>query len=188
MPLASRGCVIHIAIAVGSVHEWSHAAAIEATAIQTESVYGLRWGGGVFVNYLFAIVWALEAWWRTRSRAFSESRFARWMIRTFYVVVVFNAAVVFARGSTRAAGAVLVAGVPPGVAAAPALTAALRTRVVESVYDERISDAQAAATGLSLDTRRDSTTLLADNWPHWRGPTHDGVSKETGLPIKWSAT
>jgi outer membrane protein assembly factor BamB len=33
-----------------------------------------------------------------------------------------------------------------------------------------------------------STTLLADNWPHWRGPTHDGVSKETGLPIKWSAT
>ena len=21
-----------------------------------------------------------------------------------------------------------------------------------------------------------STTLLADNWPHWRGPTRDGVS------------
>ena len=33
-----------------------------------------------------------------------------------------------------------------------------------------------------------STTLLADNWPHWRGPTHDGVSTETGLPVKWSAT
>jgi outer membrane protein assembly factor BamB len=33
-----------------------------------------------------------------------------------------------------------------------------------------------------------STTLLAENWPHWRGPTHDGVSKETGLPIKWSDT
>jgi outer membrane protein assembly factor BamB len=33
-----------------------------------------------------------------------------------------------------------------------------------------------------------STTLLADNWPHWRGPTRDGVSKEIGLPIKWSAT
>jgi outer membrane protein assembly factor BamB len=33
-----------------------------------------------------------------------------------------------------------------------------------------------------------STTLLADNWPHWRGPTRDGVSAETGLPIKWSAT
>ena len=33
-----------------------------------------------------------------------------------------------------------------------------------------------------------STTLLADNWPHWRGPTRDGVSAETGLPVKWSAT
>jgi outer membrane protein assembly factor BamB len=33
-----------------------------------------------------------------------------------------------------------------------------------------------------------STSLLADNWPAWRGPTRDGVSKETGLPVKWSAT
>lgn len=103
-------CVIHIAIAMGSVHGWRHAAAIDATAIQTESVYGLRWGGGVFVNYLFVVVWALEAWWRTRTRAFSGSRFARWVLRTFYAVVVFNAAVVFARGSMRAAGVVLVAG------------------------------------------------------------------------------
>ena len=28
----------------------------------------------------------------------------------------------------------------------------------------------------------------ADNWPHWRGPTHDGVSKETNLPTEWSET
>ena len=101
-------CVIHIALAMGSVHGWRHAAAIEATAIQTESVYGLRWGGGVFVNYLFVIVWALEAWGRTRTRAFSESRFARWLLRTFYAVVVVNAAVVFARGSMRMTGFVLV--------------------------------------------------------------------------------
>jgi hypothetical protein len=32
-----------------------------------------------------------------------------------------------------------------------------------------------------------STVLLADNWPNWRGPTHDGVSTEKGLPDKWSA-
>ena len=31
-------------------------------------------------------------------------------------------------------------------------------------------------------------TLLsrADNWPHWRGPNHDGVSAEKGLPVEWS--
>jgi outer membrane protein assembly factor BamB len=32
------------------------------------------------------------------------------------------------------------------------------------------------------------TSLFADTWPHWRGPSMDGVSPETGLPTKWSAT
>jgi len=32
------------------------------------------------------------------------------------------------------------------------------------------------------------TAVLADNWPHWRGPAHNGVSTETGLPVSWSAT
>lgn len=27
----------------------------------------------------------------------------------------------------------------------------------------------------------------ADNWPHWRGPDMNGISKETNLPVKWSA-
>ena len=25
----------------------------------------------------------------------------------------------------------------------------------------------------------------AEDWPHWRGPTRDGVSGETGLPVEW---
>ena len=33
-----------------------------------------------------------------------------------------------------------------------------------------------------------SVSLFAQNWPHWRGPSHDGVSKDTGLPVTWSAT
>jgi outer membrane protein assembly factor BamB len=27
----------------------------------------------------------------------------------------------------------------------------------------------------------------ADNWPHWRGPSANGISAEKGLPTKWSA-
>jgi outer membrane protein assembly factor BamB len=27
-----------------------------------------------------------------------------------------------------------------------------------------------------------------DNWPHWRGPQHNGVSDAKNLPMKWSAT
>jgi outer membrane protein assembly factor BamB len=25
-----------------------------------------------------------------------------------------------------------------------------------------------------------------DNWPEWRGPEHDGVSEEKGIPVEWS--
>src|SRR5437660_3256008 len=28
----------------------------------------------------------------------------------------------------------------------------------------------------------------AENWPQWRGPSDDGISKETNLPVEWSAT
>ena len=30
--------------------------------------------------------------------------------------------------------------------------------------------------------------LIAGDWPAWRGPSGDGVSDETGLPVTWSAT
>jgi outer membrane protein assembly factor BamB len=33
-----------------------------------------------------------------------------------------------------------------------------------------------------------SLPLTADNWPQWRGPQLNGVSLETGLPLKWSKT
>jgi outer membrane protein assembly factor BamB len=32
-----------------------------------------------------------------------------------------------------------------------------------------------------------SAVARADNWPQWRGPSHDGVSKETGIATEWSA-
>ena len=30
--------------------------------------------------------------------------------------------------------------------------------------------------------------VYADNWPQWRGPTNDGICKETKLPAEWSET
>jgi outer membrane protein assembly factor BamB len=33
-----------------------------------------------------------------------------------------------------------------------------------------------------------SHTLVAENWPHWRGPARDGSSAETGLPVSWGAS
>src|SRR5947209_8696031 len=33
-----------------------------------------------------------------------------------------------------------------------------------------------------------SASVLAGNWPQWRGPAGAGASDETGLPVKWDAT
>jgi outer membrane protein assembly factor BamB len=33
-----------------------------------------------------------------------------------------------------------------------------------------------------------SALLRADDWPHWRGPAHSGVSGEPALPERWSET
>ncbi len=33
-----------------------------------------------------------------------------------------------------------------------------------------------------------SSPLLADNWPQWRGPDNDCISKEKNLPSEWSET
>lgn len=30
--------------------------------------------------------------------------------------------------------------------------------------------------------------LCADNWPQWRGPSANGISAETKVPVRWSAT
>src|SRR5262245_47991357 len=33
-----------------------------------------------------------------------------------------------------------------------------------------------------------ASPALGGDWPAWRGPTGNGVSPETSLPAKWSAT
>ena len=30
--------------------------------------------------------------------------------------------------------------------------------------------------------------FAGNDWPHWRGPDHNGVSEETDLPVRWSTT
>jgi hypothetical protein len=100
-------CAIHIGIAMQSAHAWSHNAAVAATARQTRAVYGVDWGGGVFLNYAFVAVWLFEAW-RWRWRPANGGRVIDWMTRVFFLVMILNGAVIFAGGARRIAGAGLV--------------------------------------------------------------------------------
>jgi hypothetical protein len=67
------GCacfLAHVAGAFAYFHHWSHAAAYHETARQTAELTGWRWGGGLYLNYLFALGWLIDVlwWWRAPER------------------------------------------------------------------------------------------------------------------------
>jgi hypothetical protein len=103
-------CTLHIVLAFAGRHGWSHETAVRETARQTAAVYGVSWGGGVYVNYVFVAIWLIEAWWWRAypSHYFGRPRAITWAVRGFYFVIILNAAVVFAGVPGRAIGVVLV--------------------------------------------------------------------------------
>jgi hypothetical protein len=103
-------CIVHIAISMGLRHGWSHGAAIRDTALQTMEVFGVAIGWGVYVNYVFVMVWLAElAWWRADPVGYARRNgVIVWLLRGFYFVILVNAAVIFVRPQFRIAGLALV--------------------------------------------------------------------------------
>ena len=100
----------HFVSAFHFYHDWSHAAAYRDTARQTREVFGLDWGGGVFINYALLTAWIVDVgwWWgsgvesyRTRPRGLLVA----W--HGFLIFIIFNATVVFADGVVRWIGLVI---------------------------------------------------------------------------------
>ena len=102
--------VIHIVIAMGYVHHWSHESAFATVAERTFAVYGVRSGSGVYTNYAFTAVWLFEAIrWRIRSATPTPRHAAiAWAIRVFYLVMILNAAVIFTPAPRSFDGAAMV--------------------------------------------------------------------------------
>jgi hypothetical protein len=101
--------VAHVAAAFAFHHRWSHDAAYHETARQTAELFGVHWGGGLYFNYAFTLVWLGDVWWMWWNRASYAAR-PRWtsaLIHGFMAFMFFNATVVFPSGWVRWAGAVL---------------------------------------------------------------------------------
>jgi len=100
-PIWTAGCVVflvHVACAFQFVHHWSHADAYAATARRTQELTGWDWGGGLYLNYAFTLVWAGDvcwSWLAARSHAV-RPRAIVWATHGFMGFMAFNAAVVFA--------------------------------------------------------------------------------------------
>lgn len=109
--LWTAGCgllAVHVLLAFHTAHGWSHADTVRHTADRTAALAGVRSGAGVYLNYLFVGVWAADAayWWRAgHARYRTRRRAVTVAVHGFLFFIVFNAAVVFANGTTRYAGA-----------------------------------------------------------------------------------
>ena len=109
------GCALllaHIFCAFRYYHHWSHTAAYLETARQTNEVVKLNWGGGIFVNYLFAAAWVGDVlwWWLGRESYERRSRLLTSLWHGFFAFMIFNGTVVFASGGARRVGLALCLG------------------------------------------------------------------------------
>ena len=100
------GCgfyVAHVVGAFGAYHSWSHAAAYEATAMQTHETVGLRWGGGIYFNYIFGLLWLGDVgwWWLAPASHRQRPPWVNALWCGFFLFMVINGAIVFGRGPVR---------------------------------------------------------------------------------------
>ena len=101
--------IVHTLLAFGVVHNWVHADAVRSTAMQTEAVFGMAVGWGVYVNYAFLVVWLADAWWwRVAPARYVRPRTVTRALRASYMFMIFNGAVVFAAGARRLLGLAIV--------------------------------------------------------------------------------
>lgn len=93
----------HILASYGIAHGWSHAAAVEATAVESEQVTGIRAGWGVYVNFAFVAVWMGYSITMVSSRR-------RWpgidqAVFWFTAAIIVSATIVFESGAVRSLSA-----------------------------------------------------------------------------------
>lgn len=103
----------HAAMAFEVAYSWSHRVAMESTAAQTAALTGIRWGGGIFVNYLFLAVWTADAirWWAAPA-GYTNRRLPVDRLRlAFFLFMFINGAIVFAGTTARLIGVPAVAAV-----------------------------------------------------------------------------
>ncbi len=103
------GCllaILHVIGVFGYLMHWSHQAALDDTGMKTEQLIGVRFEGGVYFNYLFLLLWGLDAaWWCLLPEVYLQ-RARLWEVSLigYLWFIAFNATVVFESGPVRWAG------------------------------------------------------------------------------------
>lgn len=88
--------LLHVFGAFHYFYDWSHSIAYRETARQTNELFGVNWGGGLYLNYLFTLVWVADCawWWRSPIGYASRSRAISRSVHGFLAFMFVNATVV----------------------------------------------------------------------------------------------
>lgn len=108
-PLWTAACLsflVHLAAAMHFYHGWSNSAAVLDTARQTEALFGVRFGEGIYFSYIFALLWTADvAWWWIHPRSYVRRyQPLSILIHAYLFFIAFNGAIVFESGPTRWVG------------------------------------------------------------------------------------
>jgi hypothetical protein len=103
--------LVHVMAAFHFVHHWSHMAAYEATSEETRHNLGFAYGAGVYFNYLFLLVWAIDVYWMWRPAKHPNDAVRALQLagRLYLLFIAFNGVVVFKSGWMRVLGAIATA-------------------------------------------------------------------------------
>ncbi len=107
--LWTAGCLFLVVHALCAFHfylDWSHAAAVQLTAEQTQERIGVSFGRGIWASYLLIAVWTVDAvlMWRKRDH---EAKWWPWFnnaVHAYAFFILFNGTVVFEEGAVQLGG------------------------------------------------------------------------------------
>ena len=110
--IACISLLAHAACAFHFYHEWSQDSAYRETARQTAEVFGINWGGGLYINYALMAFWVADVvwWWRGLCAYRRRPRALVVIWQGFLMFIFFNATVVFKTGPLRFTGLFLCLG------------------------------------------------------------------------------
>ncbi|MFT5470412.1 MAG: hypothetical protein ACI8UO_005540 [Verrucomicrobiales bacterium] len=109
------GCVlfvIHVVSVFAFIHNWSHDHAMAHTRSETMKLTGVDSGSGLYLNYLFALIWLADTiwWWIVgKNRYRQRSRLIFGLIHFYFLFMIFNGAFLFVESPRRWLGLLLTA-------------------------------------------------------------------------------
>lgn len=102
--------IVHATTAFVTFYGSSHDIARVETMRQTAALTGLAFSGGIYINYAFLAVWAVDAvWWLAAPSSYlGRPQALSFAVRAFIFFIIVNGAVIFADGWARVIGVVSV--------------------------------------------------------------------------------